>query len=208
MPQPRRIDPARIVSAALELLDQHGLDGVSLHRIAARLGVRQPALYHHFGNKAELLSAVAGDVLDRRHTDRVPGDEPWDGFVARSARSLRRALMSVRDGARLITSTGTRTLNAGNAARQVNFLEKAGFSGSDAVLASIAVSRYVIGAVLEEQASRDRGATIEAPADDVAGSSHFAQVAREVAALGPDREFEVGLDALLRGLDSLRGRQP
>ena len=65
MPQPRRTDRAAIVSAAIEVLDENGLDGLSLRAIAARLGVQQPALYHHVASKADLLAAVGDEVLDR-----------------------------------------------------------------------------------------------------------------------------------------------
>jgi TetR/AcrR family tetracycline transcriptional repressor len=204
VPQPRRIERIGIVSAAIDLLDERGLDGVSLYAIAARLGVKQPALYHHFASKAELFGAVAAEVLDRHHTDRVPGDEPWDQFALRNARSFRRALLSVRDGARLITSTSSRTPGGGNAALQVDLLERQGFRGSDAILALIAISRYVVGAVLEEQASKERGARIKPPAP--AGDGHFADLARQVAELGSEHEFETGLIALVRGLEALRRR--
>jgi TetR/AcrR family tetracycline transcriptional repressor len=206
VPQPRRIERTGIVSATIDLLDERGLDGVSMYAIAARLGVKQPALYHHFASKADLFGAVAAEVLDRHHTDRVPGDEPWDQFALRNARSFRRALLSVRDGARLITSTNSRTPGGGNAARQVNLLESQGFDGPDAILALIAISRYVVGAVLEEQASQQRAAKI-APAHGAdADAEHFAELARQAVELGPEHEFETGLIALIRGLDTLLRR--
>jgi len=202
MPQPRRIDRSAIVAVATDLLDERGLDGVSLHAIADRLGVQQPALYHHVDSKAALLAAVAADILDRRHTDRLPRpDETWDRFVMRNARSLRRALLSVRDGARLITSTGARAPRLENAIAQVDLLERHGFDGEEAVMALIAISRYVIGAVLEEQATRDRDAFLEAPDPADPRASHLLDLTRRVSSLGADAEFEVGLIALVRGLD-------
>lgn len=207
MPQPRRTDRAAIVSAAIEVLDENGLDGLSLRAIAARLGVQQPALYHHVASKADLLTAVGDEVLDRWHTDRIPADdERWQDFLARNAWSLRGAMLSVRDGARLIASAGPRSPKLDNAIAQTGLLERAGFAGADAVLAYIAVSRYTIGAVLEQQTARD-GTTIalrSEPGTDAA--AHLAQLASEVAALGPDHEFDVGLTALIHGLDrTLRG---
>jgi len=202
MPQPRRTDRAAIVSAAIEVLDEHGLDGLSLRAIAARLGVRQPALYHHVDSKADLLAAVAEEVLDRWHTDRVPvADERWQDFLARNAWSLRRAMLSVRDGARLIASAGPRSPRTENAIAQIGLLERSGFTGADAVLAFIAVSRYTIGAALEQQTARD-GTDIVIPAEPRDEAvAHLARLASEVAALGPEHEFEVGLTALIRGLD-------
>ncbi len=197
MPRPRRLDRTSIVSAAIELLDERGLDDLSMYAIAARLGVRQPALYHHFRHKAEILAAVADEVLDRRHTGRLPQPgEQWRDFLVRNAHSMRAAMLSVRDGARLIATSGPRAPHLGNAVAQVDFLEQHGFSGTGAVLAYIAVSRYTIGATLEQQSST--GTPILTTV--TAGAEHLAQLAEQVAALGPDHEFAVGLHALVAGL--------
>jgi TetR/AcrR family tetracycline transcriptional repressor len=204
MPQARRIDRASIVSAAIDVLDEGGLDQLSLRTIAARVGVREPALYHHVGSKAALLSAVVDEVLARNHTERTPNPgEAWDAFLTRNARSLRRAMLSVRDGARLISSAGGRVPNPQNAIAQIEVLERAGFALRDAIEALIAVSRYAIGSAVEEQAGR----AVERGDDDLPGSDdpRFARIVREVGRLDADREFEVGLSALLRGF---RGALP
>src|SRR3954452_25594667 len=159
-----RLARRSIVAAAIEVLDERGLDRLSGHAVATRLGVRQPALYHHFHDMAELLGATAVEVLDRWHTERLPRDgEDWDAFLLRNARSLRRAMLAVRDGARLVAAAGSRALSPQNALVQVDFLEGHGLSGPDAVLAFIAVSRYTIGATLEQQSARD-GSAIAIPA--------------------------------------------
>jgi TetR/AcrR family transcriptional regulator, tetracycline repressor protein len=210
MPRARPgLDRATIIAATIETLAERGLDGLSSHNVARRLGVQQPALYHHFRDKADLLSATATEVLDRWHTDRLPAPgEAWDAFLTRNARSLRRAMLAVRDGARLIASTAPRAPNLANAIAQVAFLEAQGFSGPDAVLSSIAVSRYTIGSTLEEQ-SAPQGSTITVPAtDDIDGTDRLARIADEIARLGPTHEFEVGLAALVRGLAWLISPRP
>ncbi|HEY3505758.1 MAG TPA: TetR/AcrR family transcriptional regulator C-terminal domain-containing protein [Actinocatenispora sp.] len=202
MPQQRRTDRAAIVAASIAVLDERGLDKLSLHAVAARLGVRQPALYHHFRDKNEILAAVAADVLDRHHTERLPKpDEDWRDLLVRYAHSLRRAMLAVRDGARLLALAGPRAPELANAMAQVSFLERHGFSGTDAVLAYVAVSRYTIGATLEQQTARD-GSTIRFPADDASSpeAAHLVELAGQVARLGPDHEFTVGLTALVNGL--------
>ncbi len=205
MPHPKRTDLRAIVSAAIEVLDERGLDGLSLHVIAARIGVRQPALYHHVEDKNALLAEVAAEVLNRCHTDRLPAEgEHWQDFLTRNARSLRRAMLSVRDGARLIATAGPRSPDVDNAIGQVDLLERHGFTGPNAVLAFITTSRYTIGAALEEQTARD-GSAIVLPGDrrDEA-AVHLVDLAAQVNALGPDHEFEVGLTALVHGLATLR----
>lgn len=201
MPHPRRTDRQAIVSVAIDVMNEHGLDHVSLRTIATRLGIRQPALYHHVASKADLLDAVAAEILDRGHRDRLPAEgERWDAFVARNARSLRRAMLSVRDGARLIASAGSRSPGLDTAIAQVGVLEDAGFSGTAAALALIAVSRYTIGAALEQQLARDGGDIVVQTERTDAAAAHFITITRQVVALGQDHEFEAGLAALLRGL--------
>lgn len=50
--------------AALAVIDEHGLGGFNLSRVAARLGVKPPSLYHHFRDKNALLAEVALLLLD------------------------------------------------------------------------------------------------------------------------------------------------
>ncbi|MEU6247166.1 TetR/AcrR family transcriptional regulator C-terminal domain-containing protein [Glycomyces sp. NPDC047010] len=201
MPHPRQLERSAIVAATLAVLDERGLDALSLHAIAKHLGVRQPALYHHFPSKAALLDAAAAEVLDRRHTERLPRDgETWGAFLARNARSLRAALLAVRDGARLIAATGPRAPDPASTLARIDFFAAQGVSAADAVLASIAVSRYVIGCVLEEQSAP--AAAIAAPAEPAPETERLRSIAADLAVLGPDREFDTGLEALIRGLAS------
>jgi AcrR family transcriptional regulator len=58
----KRTSPLRreeIVDAAREILRYTDLDGLSLRRLAASLGVTAPALYAHVEDKGDLLAAVA-----------------------------------------------------------------------------------------------------------------------------------------------------
>ncbi|MFB9661921.1 TetR/AcrR family transcriptional regulator C-terminal domain-containing protein [Glycomyces mayteni] len=196
MPHPRQLERSAIVAATLAVLDERGLDALSLHAIAKHLGVRQPALYHHFPSKAALLDAAAAEVLDRRHTERVPRDgETWRDFLARNARSLRTALLAVRDGARLIAATGPRAPEPAATLARIDCFAAQGVGPADAILASIAVSRYVIGCVLEEQSAP---ATPPPPTPE---STRLHAITATLATLTPDREFDTGLEALIRGLE-------
>ena len=50
---------ARIVAAAVELLDEHGEDALSTRAVSAAAGVQAPTIYRLFGDKDGLLDAVA-----------------------------------------------------------------------------------------------------------------------------------------------------
>ena len=49
---------APIVRAALRMIDRDGVDGLSMRRLGAALGVEGMALYRHVGNKQQLLEGV------------------------------------------------------------------------------------------------------------------------------------------------------
>src|SRR3954471_16911085 len=67
MARPRQalLTRRRIVEAAGVLVDNEGLDALSVRRLATELGVQGPSLYNHFATKAEILDAVADAVIEQ-----------------------------------------------------------------------------------------------------------------------------------------------
>jgi AcrR family transcriptional regulator len=67
MARPRQtlLSRQRIVEVASALVDAEGLEAVSVRRLATELGVAGPSLYNHFATKAEILDAVADAVIAR-----------------------------------------------------------------------------------------------------------------------------------------------
>ncbi|SHF08437.1 TetR/AcrR family transcriptional regulator C-terminal domain-containing protein [Streptoalloteichus hindustanus] len=197
------LDRETIVNAAVDLVDEVGLDEFTTRRLADRLAVKQPALYYHFAGKTALLEAVADAILTRGHTRSLPapGDD-WRSFLLENARSFRGALLSVRDGARIHAGTRPRAEGHETAEKQIAFLCDQGFSDVEAVYALIAISRYTVGVVLEEQAEAAADPSAEAETSRAGG--RIAELIDRVAAEGPDREFEYGLQALLDGLAQRR----
>jgi AcrR family transcriptional regulator len=58
----------RILAEAAELFAQRGYGATSTRDISAAVGIRQPSLFHHFANKAAILT----ELLDRSLDDAVP----------------------------------------------------------------------------------------------------------------------------------------
>ncbi|WP_028116071.1 TetR/AcrR family transcriptional regulator [Ferrimonas senticii] len=55
-----------LIAAATELLLTEGIDGLSLRKLAERVGVSRTAPYHHFKDKGQLLSAIAAEGFRQR----------------------------------------------------------------------------------------------------------------------------------------------
>ena len=84
------VNRQQIVAAALDLLDENGLAGLTLRQLASRLGIRAPTLYWHVRDKRELLDLVAAAILDEALAawrEPQPG-QPWPDWLAAVIRSL------------------------------------------------------------------------------------------------------------------------
>ncbi|MGV9386332.1 TetR/AcrR family transcriptional regulator C-terminal domain-containing protein [Nonomuraea sp. NPDC003707] len=189
-----------VVRAALELLDEVGLDGLSVRRLAARLGVQNPALYWHFRNKQELLDEMARELLAPEMGG--PGEgETWREWLTRRAHRYRRTLLSHRDGARLVTGSDPGASVARGFEEELKTLVGLGFTPGQGLHAIGSVSHYTLGFVLNEQAQRERrergqARDLDAYADyplTVAG-------VREGGAPTSEEAFAHGLRLLLDGV--------
>ncbi len=64
-PAPARTSFNEIVRAGCDLLEEGGLDGLTMQRVAERVGVRAPSLYKHVRDRAALVQAVGDDIMRR-----------------------------------------------------------------------------------------------------------------------------------------------
>src|SRR3984957_3500812 len=98
------LDAEEIVTAAVEIFEESGLDAVSMRSVSSRLGVSPIPLYSRIGNKDALVEAIADRLLADLAPPRAEG-EPWDQYAVRWARELRARLRRARDS-RLILWPG------------------------------------------------------------------------------------------------------
>jgi AcrR family transcriptional regulator len=68
----------RIVGEAIALADDDGLEALSMRRLAQRLSVDPMSLYHHVGDKDDLLDAMADAVVGEVELPAATGDWPAD----------------------------------------------------------------------------------------------------------------------------------
>lgn len=185
-----RLTRAAVVTEALDLLDEVGLDQVSTRALARRLGIKQPSLYSHFRNKDELLGAMAEAAMaPHAHFPLPEPSDNWREWFLGNTQSFRRTLLLRRDGARL--HAGSRPAGAGleRTRAKVDFLVDAGLPRRAAEMAMLAASRFTVGSVLEQQADQQDSPTDARPAVESAEIDH-------------DEAFHAGLDFIIEGLAS------
>jgi AcrR family transcriptional regulator len=90
------ISKRKALEVALDIIDNEGIDALSIRRLAERLSVNGASLYHHFENKEEIVVGAAKLALEEV---RVPQghEEPWRVWILRNARRLRAAFLAHPD---------------------------------------------------------------------------------------------------------------
>jgi len=100
----RRLNQRMIVDETIALLNESGLEGLSLRRLAERLDVSAPSLYRHFTDKAALMSGVLNTVFFEVLNSVPDYTDPAEWMQA-FGEALWRKMMEVRDYGRLLLVT-------------------------------------------------------------------------------------------------------
>lgn len=198
------LDQEDVVEAALKLLDEVGLEGLTTRRLADRLGIRSPSLYWHFRDKDELLQLLA---------ERIARDVPlpdaclhWRGRLEALMSGFRLALHAHRDAALLFTRTVPAAPNLLTIAETaIRALLDGGLSDDDALGAVGILVAFVIGFAIDEAA----------PAAPIPGGASYAsfiaalphsrypeltRLAGRLERVDRDRQFTYAVAVLLDGL--------
>ena len=138
----------RVLHHALALADREGIDALSMRKLGRELDAGAMSLYHHVGNKEELLDAMVDLVFAEM---RLPeSGEDWQSAMRNWAVSARDALMRHPWASSLLdarTSPGPATLRLREGVTAC--LRQAGFSVRMATHANWLVDSYVYGFVLQ-----------------------------------------------------------
>ncbi|WP_287458998.1 TetR family transcriptional regulator [Sphingomonas sp.] len=139
------IDRETILRAAFGLLDETGLDGITMRALAARLSVQAPALYWHVKDKAELIAMMAQDLY-LRGREECRGSADARSWLLALGQGLRRVLTGHRDAGRLLAIARPLThADAALAERMAAPLGVFGFSVARALEAQAAVLSLTLG---------------------------------------------------------------
>jgi AcrR family transcriptional regulator len=139
--------------AALDVIDEHGLDELSLGLVAKKLGVRPPSLYHHFKDKSELLQEVARIMLVRMPVIAATGESFEEQIIARCV-ATRQTLLQHTNAAPLILRYFPRHMLLAAYDRATS---EEPYPTAIQMTVLDAVEKYTYGAALFEASARARG---------------------------------------------------
>jgi AcrR family transcriptional regulator len=205
----------RVVTQALAVIAQDGVQAMTMRSLAARLGVVPGALYHHVGNKQQLQDLLLDNVLAEVDVTIDPS-EPWTEQIKILAHRLRRVLER-HPGIAVILKTrdplGPHSLTLAEAF--LGPLQAAGFGDRQAGLAFFLLLDYTIGFAVSATPTAVNEQRVRDPAIRAQLHEFFRSLPPErfpaLVALGEhvwldnrDERFTAGLEVLVDGLEHAR----
>src|SRR6266480_738666 len=202
----------RILRAALELVDEGGIDSLSMRKLGQKLGFEAMSLYNHMANKDDVIDGILDLVLAEGELPAEDGE--WDAAVRESAISVHAALQRHPWASTLVMAPGhIRPARTEYMDTLLGRLRGAGFSADETYHAYHALDGHIFGFSLyetshsysDEHAARFAGSLDEfLPVDK---HPYLNEHGRQHLTDGPHREvsaFEFGLDLILDGIRKIR----
>ena len=214
-PETESLSKDLVVQTAIALADRHGLDWLSMRKLADELGAGAMSLYYYVPNREELVDEMIDVVFGE--IEPPPLGIDWRTAMRRRAVSTREALNRHRWAVGLMegrAKVGPNSIQLREAI--LGCLRQAGFSVAMTVQAYSVQDAYIYGFALQEkglpfESAEESTEVAEATTQQVAELAenfpYLAEVvAGHVATVGYDfgQSFEFGLDLILDALDEQR----
>jgi AcrR family transcriptional regulator len=210
----------RILEAAIRLADEHGIEALTMRKLARELGVEAMSLYNHVPNKGALVDAMADAVMGEID---LPETSDWRAAIRECAISAHDTLLRHPWAPPYVMAP---TAEPSAATPRLHYMEwlmrrlrEAGFSPELTYSAYHALDGHILGFTMwqlghaasavallgDREVAEWAGEFLrKLPADDF---PHFAEhVHQHLAAPKGDgaREFEFALDLILDSLEQRR----
>lgn len=193
----------QIVREALRILDDEGLEAVSLRAVAKALNVHLNTVSWHVGTKTRLCELMADAVLAEMPLDGLPTD--GRARLRELGSRYRTALLGHRDGAELVAGTYPargNTLRIGD--ELVSCLLDAGCGERDAAWACWTITYFTLGLVQEEQSASRRDGPVLGTEIPEADYPALGRVMQHMIDGRFDERHRFGLDLILSALPVAR----
>ncbi len=207
---PSKVNRQEIAREALAMLDEEGLDALSMRRLADRLGVGTMTLYGYFRSKGELLDAAVGAAAADFEFDPPEGGvrERFRAYVHAAQRVLERhpALPQLRARQPIVQPSAFRMTERG-----IQILLDAGFPPDEAARIFRVLFIYKFGTALfgptdlpHDQRRQVRAALLLLPEDEFPAVTAAADGI--AASVGGSEQFDYGLELMLDAIEARAAR--
>ena len=151
----RGLTRERLVEAALELINEDGLEGLSMRALADKLEVKASSLYWHVRDRGELLELLAEAILET--VSRPRHRSSWREGVLASGEALRRRVSAQKDANRILFEVPGAIERSDTFADMKAQLQSAGLQAAEAEDLALLVMTYLIaGRAPSNQAPSER----------------------------------------------------
>ena len=182
-----KISRALIIEASFQILNEKGLEGLSMRKIADSLHISAPSLYFHIKDKQELYSLIA-EHISHAILMRVSGESTLEAICE----TVREEYCRVTDSPQIFVFTPPTT------ERRVELihlffqkLRELGVIDEYLSVSGSLLNNYILSFVTDEQLWKSKEtAVIPLPISKI---------------LNYDDQFSYGLGVILRGLKNIRG---
>jgi len=210
------MDAGLIVDTALKLIDEVGIQALTLRMLADALNSGTATLYRHFNGKDELLALVADRILGEVHISPEELDGlSWPEAVRVAAEAFYTTLCQHPNALSLLAAqvpVGPNGLRGRE--RLITLFMSHGFPVGLAARAYTAIGHYVIGFAIQQH-----GPGAPRPEDDWQRRDYYRSLdpaaypatvaaADELTSVPLHEEFRFGLDLLLDGLEKAKLSSP
>jgi AcrR family transcriptional regulator len=146
-----------VAKQSLKIIDDEGLDALSLERLAQELGVRAPSLYHHFRDKNAILAEVARLIVLETKVPKHPEDpDDWKEWCVALTANFRRAILRHHNAAPVLLQFLPRDLLTDSYENTVRYLVRAGVPAEDCILVLDGLDRLTLGGAIAEAMRQPR----------------------------------------------------
>lgn len=138
----RGLTRERVVEAALELINEEGMEALSMRALADRLEVKAASLYWHVRDRGELLELLAEGLLET--VSRPRRRATWRESVEAIADALARRTSAQKDASRILLEVPKALERSGTFADLKAQFQAAGLLASEAADLALLVMTYVV----------------------------------------------------------------
>jgi len=193
------ISRAATVEAALRILDEGGVEALSLPRLARELNVKAPSLYHHFQDKDEILAEVAKAVVSATQLPPGPRDGDWQDWFTQLCLNFRAAVLKHRRAAPILFRFMPRDHMIDLYEQAATTLASCGVPDHHWALILDGLEKFALGAILAEAVQPHVRSQVRFENADPDRHPILTRASRR-SERGAREIFEIGIRSYLRGI--------